>query len=78
MPTALRVEGFRPFFYSDERHEPAHIHVRRGEDEARFWLPPARLSWNDGFNYATLNNLHKIIRENEVLFVEKWNEHFAS
>jgi hypothetical protein len=72
MPTILRIEGFRFFFYSDERQEPAHIHVRRGEDEAKFWLAPVPLSWNDGFNGATLSSLslHKIVRENETLFLQ--------
>ncbi|MBC7467314.1 MAG: DUF4160 domain-containing protein [Bdellovibrio sp.] len=33
MPTILRKNGFRFFFYSNEGEEPAHIHVvgRNGE-----------------------------------------------
>ena len=30
MPTVLRIEGFRFFFFSDE-HDPSHIHVEKGE-----------------------------------------------
>ena len=26
------------FFYSNERGEPPHIHVRSGDFEAKFWL----------------------------------------
>jgi hypothetical protein len=78
MPAVLRVEGFWFLFYSNERQEPAHVHVRRGEDIAKFWLAPVRLSWNDGFNIATLSELHRIVRENETLFLRRWNEHFAS
>jgi hypothetical protein len=38
MPTLLRVEGFRFFFYSNERQEPAHVHVEKGAGEAKLWL----------------------------------------
>lgn len=42
MPTVLRLGRFRFFFFSNEGNEPPHIHVRAGEDEAKFWLEP----WN--------------------------------
>lgn len=31
MPTVLRVDGYRFFFYSNEGNEPPHIHVESGE-----------------------------------------------
>ncbi|MGD9554716.1 MAG: DUF4160 domain-containing protein [Arcobacteraceae bacterium] len=34
MPTVLRVEGFRFFFFSDE-HLPLHIHVEKGDGYIR-------------------------------------------
>jgi hypothetical protein len=40
MPTVLRVEGFRFFFYSKEGNEPAHVHVEHQENRAKFWLFP--------------------------------------
>jgi len=38
MPTILRDDGYRFFFYSDEGNppEPPHTHVRQGGDEAKF------------------------------------------
>jgi hypothetical protein len=38
MPVVLRWEGYRAFFHSNERDEPAHVHVRAGEKEDKFWL----------------------------------------
>jgi hypothetical protein len=38
MPTVLRWGPYRAFFYSNERDEPPHIHVRSGDFEAKFWL----------------------------------------
>ena len=77
MPTVLRVEGFRFFFWSNERNEPAHIHVAKGDGIAKFWLRPVSLASSDGFNAVILNKLHSVVRENEALFLEKWNEYFS-
>ena len=77
MPTVLRVEGFRFFFFSNEAQEPAHIHVESQDSYAKFWLAPARLAHSKGYNAPTLNKLQSLVRANESLFLEKWNEHFT-
>jgi hypothetical protein len=38
VPTVLRWGPYRAFFYSNEGGEPAHIHVRSGNKEAKYWL----------------------------------------
>jgi hypothetical protein len=38
MPTVLLVRGWRFFFYANEGEEPPHIHVKRGDAQAKFWL----------------------------------------
>ncbi len=35
MPSVLRVAGYRFFFFSNERQEPAHIHVERAIARSR-------------------------------------------
>jgi hypothetical protein len=35
MPTLLVIEGFRFYFFSNERREPPHVHVRRGDGVAK-------------------------------------------
>jgi hypothetical protein len=40
MPTILRMNGFRFFFYSNENDEPAHVHVEKGDAEGKIWLEP--------------------------------------
>src|SRR5579863_3913127 len=54
MPTVLRIGRYRFFFYSNENEEPAHIHVKAGEDEAKFWLQPVGLAANHGFRVRDL------------------------
>jgi hypothetical protein len=42
MPTVATIDGFRFFFYSEERTEPPHIHVEKGDFETKFWLDPVK------------------------------------
>ena len=37
MPTVLTLLGMR-FYYWAREHEPIHVHVKRGDAEARFAL----------------------------------------
>jgi len=34
MPTILRIDGYRFFFFSDE-HLPTHIHIEKGDGYAK-------------------------------------------
>ena len=42
MPVVFRYKGYRFFFHSNEGdpREPLHIHARKGEAIAKFWLEP--------------------------------------
>ncbi|MDQ0391819.1 DUF4160 domain-containing protein [Labrys monachus] len=80
MPVVLRLDGFTFFFYSNEGNprEPAHIHVRRGRDEAKFWLTPAvSLSYNDGLDARSLNRVQRMVEDHRVQLERAWNEYFA-
>lgn len=43
MPTVLREGPYRFFFSSLDYGEPPHIHVRRENKVAKFWLDPVTL-----------------------------------
>ena len=77
MPTVLRIGRFRFFFYSNERLEPAHIHVKAGEDEAKFWLDPVALASNHGFNGRELNEILRLVEAHRTEFQEAWDEHLG-
>ena len=80
MPVILRFNGYRFFFYSNEGNplEPMHIHVRNAEAEAKFWLQPEiQLARNDGFSARDLKELFDAVEQNQVLFMEAWNEYFG-
>lgn len=78
MPTVLRVGRFRFFFFSNESQEPAHIHVKAGEDEAKFWLDPVQLEANYGFVTRDLSRIERVIEEYHDELMEAWDEHFST
>ena len=75
MPTVLRVGRYRFFFFSNEGSEPPHIHVKAGEDEAKFWLDPIALSANYGFAPHDLKSIRRIIFQYRPKLLEAWREH---
>ena len=77
MPVALRVKGYRFFFFSLEGHEPPHIHVEQAERFAKFWLNPVTLVKSRGVRSNELSEIQKIIEENRDILLEKWDEHFS-
>ena len=77
MPTVLRVAGYRFFFYSNERREPAHVHVEQAERYAKFWLSNVSLAESRGFRSGELGALRRLVFEHRILFQEPWNEHLG-
>jgi len=77
MPTLLLIEGFRFYFFSDERQEPPHVHVRKGDSVAKLWLRPVDLAFARGFNRTELRRVRELTFENQVFFIERWNEYFG-
>ena len=77
MPTVLRVGRYRFVFFSNEGNEPPHIHVKAGQDEAKFWLDHIRLAANYGFKAHELNEIEGIVREHRTELTEAWHEHLG-
>lgn len=76
MPTILRVGPYRFFFYAGDGEEPAHVHVERDANEAKFWLEPIRLERSRGFRPADVRDIQQIVETNLQLLLEKWHEFF--
>lgn len=80
MPVLFRHKGYRFFFYSNEGNplEPLHIHVRRGEAVAKFWLEPdVTLAESFGMSSSELRELMDIAEQNKKLIKRYWNEYFG-
>jgi hypothetical protein len=79
MPTVLRRGGFRFFFFANEGNprERPHIHVERGEFEAKLWLrPEASVAYNDGFNARVLNEPVKLVEADRETIERAWHRFF--
>jgi hypothetical protein len=76
MPTAKIIGPYRFHFFSGDRDERSHIHVQRDDCEAKFWLKPARLHANLGFNRTELAKLKKLVAQNQDEFDQKWHDYF--
>jgi hypothetical protein len=78
MPTVLRIGGYRFFFYANDRQEPQHIHVRRDENVAKFWLSPIRLERSGGFSRSELKSIQELLKEHRAELLEAWHDYFQS
>ncbi len=76
MPTVLRVDGFRLFFYSGDQREPIHVHVEKERAVAKVWVDPVRLERSRGFSSNEINTILEHVEANKNRIVEQWNEFF--
>ncbi len=77
MPTVLRYEAYRIYFYSHEPNEPPHVHVDRDNLSAKFWLNPVSLARNLGFSARELRQVERLVKENQAELLEAWNGYFG-
>ena len=76
MPTALQVGPYSFIFFSSDRSEPAHIHVKRDRLLAKFWLNPISLAKNRGFKDHELNDLSRLVEDHAQILLEAWHDYF--
>ncbi len=78
MPTVLRVDGFRFYFYSHEPNEPPHVHVDHSGASAKFWLDSVALAHNAGFAAHELNSLYRLVARHREMLLEAWHGYFGT
>ncbi len=67
MPKIFEKNGYKFFFYSNEGNprEPLHVHIKKGENNAKFWINPEILiNENYGFTSKELNWIKEEINTN--------------
>jgi len=77
MPTVLRKNGFRFYFYFADEFEPPHIHVEKGSAACKFWLQPVALNRNEGFKQHELNQICRIVEEHLDHLLDQWRARFG-
>jgi Domain of unknown function (DUF4160) len=77
MPTVMRWNGYRFYFFSNEGYEPPHIHIDKDGHTAKFWLSPVLLARNIGYSPRDLRILEAKVVEERSRFMEAWYEYFS-
>ena len=78
MPTILRLDGYRFYFYSGEGNEPPHIHVEFGDKLAKYWLEPVELASSQRVRSHELGDVRRLVVEHRIEFLKAWYDHFSS
>lgn len=74
MPTVLRAEGFRFFFYPKDCEEPMHIHVTRGNGLAKIWIESLKIAKSVGFRQHEEHRILKIVADNQAYISMRWHK----
>ncbi|OGR89548.1 MAG: hypothetical protein A2992_03870 [Elusimicrobia bacterium RIFCSPLOWO2_01_FULL_59_12] len=81
MPKIFEWSGYKFFFFSNEGtpRERCHVHVRKGEKTAKFWIEPS-VTLESAYEMSSqeLNKIEKVILEKSDLIRSKWNEFFRA
>ena len=76
MPTVCQVGPYSFIFFSSDKGEPPHIHVRRDRQLVKFWLQPISLSKNRGFKDHELNDILQMVETYKQQLLEAWHDYF--
>ena len=78
VPTLLRIEGFRFFFFSNEGTEPPHVHFEFGDGYGKFWLEPVELVHAHLMKQQEVRRARLLVEQHKAEFLEKWREYFGT
>ena len=81
MPKVFTWNGFRFHFFANEGdpQEPPHVHVRKGRDNAKFWLrPEVVVADSKGFPPRVLSQLTGVIENRREEIEGAWYDFFNS
>ncbi len=78
MPTVLQLGPYSFIFFSSDRGEPAHIHVKRDRQIVKLWLEPVSLAKNRGFQQHEINRVTHLVEQNRGKLLEAWHDYFGS
>lgn len=77
MPTILRTDGYRFYFYSHEPNEPPHVHIDKGGATVKAWLDPVTLAKASGFRPREISVILRMVADHRDELLEAWHEYFG-
>ncbi len=78
MPTVLRVQGYRLFFYAGDGIEPPHVHVESGDGEAKVWLQSVSVANTVGYSQREAQRILRLVEEHQTELLKAWYDFFTS
>ena len=77
MPTILEIFGLRFFFFSED-HRPIHVHVVKGDDDAKIAIEPEiKLVYNHGLKTIDLKRALQLAKMYKNYIIETWNRYHS-
>lgn len=77
MPTVLEIFGLRFFFFSED-HAPIHVHVVKGDDDAKISIEPEiKLIYNHGLKTKDITRALKLAEMYKEDIIETWNKYHS-
>jgi len=76
MPTVLRIDGYRFFFFSDE-HLPKHIHIEKAESYLRIDLEKMEVTDSYKLSSREVRKLLVLTQEHRTELLGAWDEYFG-
>jgi hypothetical protein len=77
MPTILRIEGLRFYFFSHEPNEPPHVHIDKAGSTMKVWLENLKVAKSRGFRGNGRNAILTHVEEHRAMMLEAWHEYFG-
>ena len=75
MPTIFEIFGLRFFFFSDD-HSPIHVHVVKGDDDAKIEIEPEiKLVYNRGLKVQDVKRALNLAKMYKDEIVKVWKEY---
>lgn len=75
MPTIFEIFGLRFFFFSDD-HNPIHVHVIKGDDDAKIEIEPEiKLVYNRGLKAQDVKRALNLAKMYKDEIVKVWKEY---
>jgi len=72
------ILGWRVFFYANEGNEPIHVHCKKGDAEAKYWIDVNGFEVIEAYAYnlspANKRTIRKLIFQHFDYIVAEWNK----
>ena len=76
MPTVLRIDGYRFFFFSDE-HLPRHIHIEKAECYLRIDLEKMVVTDHYQISSKEIKRVLALTQKHREKLLGAWDEYFS-